>query len=237
MKNYFSLISLALVFTFSSCKEEEATKPKVIYENNSKSKAINNSKKTPKEVADLPILMEGTNYLIYPIGKILRDKKGIKSSYSSEDSFTISNYGEYQITGYLSNLKFQEINKDTIYSLTDKPIFIETVTYLKTFSDKTKLQLLVYTIRDNDTNKDVKLDSDDINALYISDISGKNFTKITADFQELIDWKVLEVKSRIYFRTIDDTNKNGEFDKSDTIHYFFLNLLDKEWKAQEYNPI
>jgi hypothetical protein len=41
----------------------------------------------------------------------------------------------------------------------------------------------------------------------------------------------------LYFRTIEDTNKNGEFDKEDNVHYFYVNLLDKEWKALEYKPI
>jgi hypothetical protein len=237
MKNYFLYISLAFVCTFSSCKKEEVQKPKVIYENTSKSKTEVATDSTQMEIADLPINMEGTNYLIYPIGKLSNNKKGIKSSYESEDSFTISNYGEYQITGFLNNLKFQEIGKDTIYALTDKPIFIETTTYLKTIADKTKQQLLIYTLSDLDTNKDNKLDSDDIKSLYVSDISGKNFTKLSSDFQELLDWKLIEGKSKLFFRSIEDTNKNGKFDKADTLHYFFVNLLDKDWKVQEYKPI
>jgi hypothetical protein len=71
----------------------------------------------------------------------------------------------------------------------------------------------------------------------LSDISGKNLTKISVDFQELIDWNIIESKTRLYFRTIEDTNKNGAFDKEDTLHYYFVNLLDKEWKALEYKPI
>jgi hypothetical protein len=48
---------------------------------------------------------------------------------------------------------------------------------------------------DLDTNKDGKLDSSDIKCLYLSDISGKKFTKISADFQELIDWNLIESKT------------------------------------------
>jgi hypothetical protein len=43
-----------------------------------------------------------------------------------------------------------------------------------------------------DTNKDGKLDTSDIKALYLSKISGEKFTKISSDFQELIDWKLIE---------------------------------------------
>jgi hypothetical protein len=96
---------------------------------------------------------------------------------------------------------------------------------------------MVYTVADMDTNKDNKLDNNDIKSLYVSDISGKNFTKISVDFQELIDWNVIDSRNRLYFRTVEDTNKNGAFDKEDRLHYFYLDLLAKEWKAEEYRPI
>ena len=238
MKNYLSYTAIILVLLFASCKKEEVVKPKVIYEDTAKSKPTVPVDTTQIEVADLPINMEGTNFLIHPIGVISGSGKGIKSASSdSEQSFTVSNYGEYQITGYLKNLKFQEIGKDTIYALTDKQVLIETATYLKTFADKTKQQLLVYSLADMDTNKDGKLDSSDIKSLYISTISGQKFTKLSADFQELIDWKVLESKNILYFRTIEDTNKNGEFDAEDNLKYNSVNLLDKDWKVTSYKPI
>jgi hypothetical protein len=237
MKNYFLYISLVFVGLFVSCKKEEAEKPKVTYETTSKAKPEVVSDANQIEVADLPINMEGTNFLIHPIGVMSGNGKGIKSSYDSEQGFTVSNYGEYQITGYLKNFKFQEIGKDTIYALTDKQILIETATYLKTFADKSKQQLLVYTLADMDTNKDGKLDSSDIKSLYISTISGQKLTKLSVDFQELIDWKIIESKNLLYFRTIEDTNKNGELDAEDSLQYQFVNLLDKEWKVISYKPI
>jgi hypothetical protein len=237
MKNYFLYIAMFFVGLFVSCKKEEAEKPKVTYETTSKAKPEVESDANQIEVADLPINMEGTNYLIHPIGVMSGNGKGIKSSYDSEQGFTVSNYGEYQITGYLKNFKFQEIGKDTIYALTDKQILIETATYLKTFADKSKQQLLVYTLADTDTNKDGKLDNSDIKSLYLSTVSGQKFTKLSANFQELIDWKIIESKNLLYFRTIEDTNKNGEFDAKDSVQYQFVNLLDKEWKVISYKPI
>ena len=237
MKNSLSYIIIILVLLLSSCKKEEADKPKVTYETTSKAKPEAVADSNQIEVADLPINMEGTNILIHPIGVMSGKGKGIKSSYDSEESFTVSNYGEYQITGYLKNLKFQEIGKDTIYTLTNKQILIETATYLKSVADKTKQQILVYSLADMDTNKDGKLDSSDIKSLYISTIAGQKFTKLSADFNELIDWKVIESKNLLYFRTIEDTNKNGEFDAEDSLQYHFVNLLDKDWKVTSYKPI
>jgi hypothetical protein len=237
MKNYFPYILLAFVFSFSSCKKQEKEKPKVIYDTTTKEKVLVKMDTTQIKVADLPINMEGTNYLIYPIGTVTGEKKGMKYANDSEDSFTVSNYGEFQITGFLKNLKFQEIGQDTIYALTDKPVLILTATYLKSIATKSKKQLLVYTLTDIDSNKDNKLDTNDIKSIYISAISGKNLTKLSTDFQELIDWKVIEAKNSLYFRSIEDTNKNGEFDKDDKVHYNVVNLMDTEWLVQEYFPI
>jgi hypothetical protein len=69
-------------------------------------------------------------------------------------SFTISNYGENEITGYLQNLKFQKIDSDSIHALTDKPALpLTTATYLSTVSERVKRQIMVYTMYDVDTNR------------------------------------------------------------------------------------
>lgn len=241
MKNVNRIFIAIAVVLFASCKKEVDEKPKVIYENASKSAKAEVKVDTAQiAVADLPIQLQGTNYLIHPIGDLNIYGGSSKVRYDSgsnvnDISFKISNYGENEITGYLRNFKFQEIGSDSLKTLTDKPVLIQTATYLKAVADKTKQQILVYTLADMDTNKDGKLDANDIKSLYISDISGDKFTKISADFQELIDWSLLESKNRLYFRTIEDTNKNGEFDKNDVVHYHYLNLSD--WKVSKYNPI
>lgn len=239
MKTVTKYVLFSFVVLFISCKEEEKMKPKVNYDN----KAKTEKKATPEVstllLADLPIQMEGTNVLIHPIGEFsVRDSLSkVKYSGSDRESFVVSNYAEYEITGYLSNLKFQEIGSDSLSVLTDKPVMIERVTYLKTFADKTKKQFLVYVLEDMDSNKDGKLDGNDIKDLYISDIKGANFTKLSAEFHELIDWNIIEAQNRLYFRTIEDSNKNGAFDKGDKIHYQFVDLLAKELQATEYLPV
>jgi hypothetical protein len=37
-----------------------------------------------------------------------------------------------------------------------------------------------------------------ISNAHLSDISGKKFTKISADFQELIDWNLIESKPFVF---------------------------------------
>lgn len=235
MKNTLKYIALALLCFTVSCKEE-VVKPKVIYSNSTKVKEQPKEDSTQVEIADLPVQMDGTNFLIHPVAGLNISGGNYKSNLNTV-SFKIFNYSEYEITGYLRNLKFQEIGSDSIRALTDKPILIQTATYLKSVADKAKQQVLIYTLADLDTNKDDKIDVNDIKSLYISEISGNKFTKISEDFQELIDWSIIESKNRLYFRTVEDTNKNGQFDKDDVIHYHYLDLSNKEWKVFDYNPI
>ena len=238
-KLHITLIGIAILF-LTSCKEE-VEKPKVTYDGASKTKVLIKVDSSQIQIADLPIQMEGTDYLIHPIADLSIREKGIKTRYGSSSvndlSFTISNYGEFEITGFLQNLKFQKIDSDSIKKLTDKPVLIQTATYLKSVADKTNNQIMVYTMVDMDTNKDGKVDTSDIKALYLSEISGEKFTKISYDFQELIDWKLIGSKNRLYYRTIEDTNKNGEFDKKDVINYYYIDLSKKEWKIIAYEPV
>ena len=241
MKNRKLIFLGIIILVFSSCKKE-IEPPKVIYQDTKKT-VIQPAKADSSniEIADLPIQFNGTKFLIHPIGDYRifggKSKYSYGSSNSESGSFKISNYNEYEITGYLSNLKFQEIGTDSIKSLTDKAILIQTATYLKAVADKTKQQIIVYTLSDMDTNRDSKLDTNDIKTLYLSTISGDKFTKISSDFQELIDWELIEASNILYFRTIEDTNKNGQFDKNDVINYNFVNLNIKNWKVENYKPV
>lgn len=239
MKKYLKYTALAIAATFISCREE-VQKPKVSYDVSNKV-SVSKTDSTQIEVADLPIQMEGTDYLIHPVGDLRVFEKGSKARYGSSTvndvSFTISNLGEYEITGYLQNLKFQKTDSDSIRPLSDKPILILTATYLKTIADKTQNKIMVYTLTDSDTNKDGKIDTGDIKTLYLSDISGENFTKVSTDLEELVDWNIIESKNRLYFRTIQDTNQNGQFDKNDVLHYNYIDLALKNWEVKNYKPI
>ncbi|WP_309609345.1 hypothetical protein [Flavobacterium sp.] len=239
MKKFAILSIIAATILLGSCKDE-TEKPKVIYEDAKNSVKAIVKDTTQIKIADLPIYMEGSNYLIHPIGDYRIYDKSSKWSYgatSGEGSFTISNTSEFEITGFLSDLKFQAIGSDSLKSLTDKPILIQRATYLKAKFDNSKQKFMIYVLSDSDTNKDGKLDSNDIQTLYISQLTGERFTKLSVAFQELLDWNFIEVQNRLYFRTIEDINKNGEFNKSDKIHYQFVNLSNNDWKVESYEPI
>src|SRR6478736_2824155 len=234
MKKVTFLVAALSFLAIVACKDQKET-PKVIYENSSKKEkpAVVKTDSSKIAIADLPIQMQGTKYMIHPIGDYRVYDGNSKMSYGSSNadkgSFSVSNYNRFELTGFLQNLKFQHIDSTAIRPLTNKPVLIETATFLNTIAEKTKQQFLVYTLVDQDTNQDGALNSNDIKSLYISKIDGSHFMKLSADFQELIDWNLIESKNRLYFRTIEDTNKNGQFDKDDVVHYNFVDLLSKQW--------
>lgn len=231
----FALFSMILV----SCNKDE--KPKVIYENKVDQQEVEYQKidSTEIKIADLPIHITGTNYILHPIGgvRVYNSSSGKSgSSKTNRVSYTISNYSYPEITGYLNNIMFQHKDSLSMHSLTDNRMQIHTVTYLDKLSNPDK-KILVYTLVDKDTNRDGKYDSNDIQSLYISNINGTKFTKLTEELHELVDWNVIDVDNRLYFRSIEDINKNGAFDSDDNINYFYVDLLSEDWKPQPYNPI
>lgn len=232
------ILSFALFLSLVSCKQEQET-PKVSYEENKISQPSTPKDSSEFKVADLPILMEGTNYLIHPVGDVrVYDIEGktYGSTKANQISYAISNYNRFEITGFFDNLNFQHIDSTNVKPLTNQKVQIQSATFLNTIATKSKQQIMVYTLVDADTNKDGKINQNDIRALYLSTTSGTKFTKISTNFQEVIDWNVIEKTNRLYFRSIEDVNKNGAFDKNDKVHYHYVNLLANEWKVEIYTP-
>lgn len=196
-----TLLSLIVLVTLVSCKKDVAT-PKVSYDENKNSQSTTPKDSSEFKVADLPILIEGTHYLIHPIGDVRVydiEGKAYGSSKANQISYAISNYNQNEITGYFDNLHFQHIDSTAIHPLTTKKVQIQTATFLNTMAAKTKKQIMVYTLVDADTNKDGEINQNDIRSLYLSTTSGKEFTKISTDFQEVIDWNIIEAQNRLYF--------------------------------------
>jgi len=191
------------------------------------------------KIADLPIAIDSTDYLIHPIGYI-SEYKSRSSSYSKSSNYTsysVSQYKNFSIKGEFSNIKFQHTNSEKLTALTDKIVEITSINFLEDIRKQTGLEFLVYKIRDEDTNKDSKIDFNDVITLYISTIDGKNLKKLTPELAQIVDWKIISKLNRLYFKSISDTNKNGEFDRKDKVNYQYVNLEDETLKIITYNPL
>jgi hypothetical protein len=96
---------------------------------------------------------------------------------------------------------------------------------------------MVYVLADMDSNKDGKIDTNDIKSLYVSSSNGDDFVKVSTNLQELVDWTVIDLQNRLYFRTIEDVNKNGAFYKDDQMHYYYADLMEVMPNPIEYFPV
>ena len=231
MKHFTLLIAFAL--TIISCDDKQKA---ISHDETIKTTVKKDSTKI--EIADLPIVIDSTDYLIHPIGYITEYKSRF-SSYTSKrgyNAYSISNYNNLSIQGEFTNLKFQHIDSEKLTPLTDNIVEITSVRFLDEIKKQTGLQFLVYTIRDEDSNKDSKINNDDLEALYISTIDGKNLKKLTPNLAKIGYWKVIPELNRLYFKSISDTNKNGEFDKKDKVNYQYVNLEDEDLKVITYKP-
>ena len=236
------LMSAAFMALFlASCGQEE--KPKVIYKEEATEKPNAAEDKPQVEedfrIADLPILIGESNYMIHPVGQIRIYSYGSKygTSKSNQFSYNVSNYVPFEISGFMDNVLFQHKDSLNIRPLTNGEMQIRSISYAKPVADLHKKHILIYSVYDRDTNRDGKIDASDIKALYISQANGKDFVKLTQELQELLDWTVIESQGKLFFRAIEDVNKNGAFDKDDAVRYYYVDLLNKEWKVQEYDPL
>lgn len=230
-----------IVLSFSYCSDP--INQKVVYSENENPETLElKQDSTMVKIADVPIYIDSTQYLIHPIGeyKIYRGRGSSFYGYSKygTGSFSSSSFNDNdEIDGTLNNLKFQHINSEKLVPLTSKNIRIKHISFLRTIFNNTKKKVLVYRVLDQDTNQDGMLNYFDVESLYMSNVDGSEFKKITPNLQELIDWKILKVNNKMYLRSIEDTNKNGEFDKDDKMHYWYIDFNLTDPQVIEYNPV
>src|SRR6187402_3444824 len=79
--SHLAFIGISLLL-LSACKEE-IEKPKVIYDASKTGRELTKADSTQIKIADLPIQMEGTDYLIHPVGDLSVYEKGTKNRYGS----------------------------------------------------------------------------------------------------------------------------------------------------------
>lgn len=194
-----------------------------------------------KDFTNFPVLIDSTDYLLYPVGLIKvadaeEDEYSLKRyDYGGED-LRIGNYSNDGFSGNLSNIKFQHKDSLKIVTLTQKKMRIERVTFLRDVYKNTGNTLLMYQVYDKDTNRDGKITLSDVACLYLSNLDGTAFRKLTKEMHHLNRYKFIEDLNRLYFYTLEDTNKDGEFDLKDKIHYYVVQLSNKNPVAVEYFP-
>ena len=187
--------------------------------------------------SELPVRFDSTDVLLFTIRFIdLEERERYNPGYYSS-SGTVSVYSNGDnLVGNFINIIFQD-NSGNERKLTDKKILIRKLDFLRDIFRKTKTGYLLYSVTDRDSNGDNELTHSDLEALYISKIDGSAFTKLTKELHDLYDWGLVKGQNKIYFRTLEDQNKDGILNNKDKFHYYFIDLSGDKHSVTEYNPV
>ena len=191
-------------------------------------------------VAQLPVMFDSTNVLIFPVGQVSISKGDTYSKLSSRSGRTVTDFTyaseSNSLSGIFINLIF-ETSDGQRKVLTRHKMLINRVTYLDRTYLTTRNQYILYTVYDRDTNGDGELNYNDVESLYISHADGSHFKKLTKELHELVDLKFIQAGRMLYFRTLEDIDHNGTMDNNDKFHYYYIDLASVENKVIEYNPL
>jgi hypothetical protein len=190
-------------------------------------------------VSDLPIRFDSTDVLLHTVGLVEFKRRGKYSKYSStsySSSDIASNYFKSDnFRGDFINIIFEDSSGRRL--LTKNKITIKGGVFLRQLYDLTKQAYLLYVVYDRDTNGDSKLNSEDIESLYISKLNGTELTKITPELHEFYDYRMLKGDNGLYYRTLEDVNEDGELTTQDRFHYFYLEFRKEGYSKKEYYPL
>lgn len=233
------LVPIFAVTLIFSCSERAR---KINYENEIDTVAtiVDIVKDTTKIlVSELPVRFDSTDVLIYAIGLVdLQERGGYgKSGADSYGSSNInSSYFNYDnLSGRFINLVFEDINGNR-RSLTNHKITINRVVFLRNVFNQTKQPYLMYSLYDRDSNGDGKYDSRDLESLYLSNVDGTGFRKISKELHEFYDYRVFQNDNKLYFRTLEDINKDGKLNNQDKFHYYLIKFTKEGYNLSEYDP-
>jgi hypothetical protein len=233
------IILIVMIFSSVSCGRNQT---KIDYENPGRSDTL--AMKTLMEdstrvlTSGLPIHYDSTGYLIHPVGLLDLDERTGSGLIKSGSSGSGYGYDEFSSYGHLTNLIFQNILTREQRLLTNKALYIRSFEYLKEVNKRTGKQFILYVITDRDSNNDKELDYDDLESLYISNMDGTGFIKMSKSMEEYAEGKMITEELKYYFKTLEDVNRDGKYDwRHDRFHYYFLDFLSDPVKVTAYYPL
>jgi len=179
----------------------------------------------------LPALIDTTNQILVHEIQITGGK-GRDISFSSKKS------ADYYGAGPgLINLIFEDVKNNKSYLLTNNQLQIPSYEVCNHLKRKIGKAYILFRVIDKDYNNDGVLDGRDIQSLYMSNIDGTSFSKITKDKEILRDGEWMYPLNRYYFRTSEDPDKKGYSGLQDKVHYYYIQFDEQGYQIVEYNPL
>ncbi len=228
-KLFLFLIGAALI---CSCNRNE---PRIVYDENDKNEPLENITDSENEnyeklIADLPFSFDSLEFLYFPIGETNESFKMNVRSFASSYSKTSKSYSLGYVRGRnvncnLNNIMIRPKNSSTFKLLTNSDLKIKSLNYLYRIDTLHGIDRFIFRIIDSDSNKDTFINDDDLVGLYSSKTNGEDLKRISPKNQQLIDWETVDLQGLLYFRTMEDIDRNGEFDDKDRINLYEYDLI------------
>ncbi|SOD11877.1 hypothetical protein [Pedobacter xixiisoli] len=168
--------------------------------------------------------IDSSGVLMFPLSMGETEREGGSLSYKE-----MPNHGYWNIIFYNSKTK-------EYYLLSERKMIVGNYDYKFGSDDNDNISQttnhIFYTVRTDDFNKDKKLTDQDPQYLFISDKFGNNFRQISPTNYNLNNWRYIKSSDKVIMTVGKDSDNNLEFDNSDEITTFEIEL-DKGTEAKE----
>lgn len=159
-----------------------------------------------------PIELKNADLVIIPIQNNVPDWKDSKSVKSYRASYMSVDW----------NLLFFDRSADSTYLLTEDKMYL---TRLETpESNKNLKDHLIFEAISIDSNKDSKLNYSDTRQLYVSNLDGSNLHQVTADNENLEQYRFSRRTNELYIKTRIDSNNDDHIDDNDSEQWYTYHL-------------
>ncbi len=175
-----------------------------------------NSDKLPRYF-DNPIMIDTTNTLLIPIryntDLLSSSKIGLRSNY----------YANILITSADNSVVKKLFETDTYIlplRLTENSRYYDKYGYSYYKSISTKW--IFFLIKNNDLDKNQRIDEKDPTILYVTDLSANGLRKITDENENVIDYYIYENQNLIMVKIQRDLTNDRKFTRKDKDFYFLF---------------
>lgn len=220
------LIGIFLIIGFFSC-QEDIPRIESIETEDLTSEQIDSILTEFKFQYESPIVLDNTNQVLIPISTELlgRRKKFSKDGYYSDEYPRYWNVFFYnRKTGQSKLLTKEKIRISRIHVIRDEE---------EEESNKILSNKILYEIEDIDFNKDKKLNGEDPQYLFSSEINGTNLERISPLGEDLQYFEVIPKSEQLLIRTLRDTKQDSIFNREDESIWYHVKLIGNEWKTNE----
>lgn len=202
----FVEISLLLILISSSCVDSNSKNTFEEKNNN----GINENTGSSKVVAELPVKIDSSKFIAFPIIE-LNEQKNNRNSYTINKRYASS----------YKNLIFRNTENQKTHFLSSKDIDILNFNQLRNLNNDPEKVILYRVIDKQHLGKKLKKVS-----LYLSNNEGKNFTKISMENHHLKNWKYIPSLRKVYFSTAVDIDKNEKLNEKDKYFIYAVSIDD-----------